>query len=388
MRIAIICTLYPPYVLGGAEISTSLLAKGLANKGHEVTVITTGNKQKEEIVDGIRVYRVKNKNIYWRYPQRDKHIIRKSIWHLIDIYNIAYKKNIKELLCQIKPDIVHTGNLCGLSTIVWSIAKSLKIPIVHTLRDYYLMCPQQTMMKGTSSCEKQCIICKSYSVIKKNLSQNVDAVIGISKFILDKHLISGYFKESKIREVIPNSVDLKIDTNRRNKNHSIGYIGRLSPEKGLEFMIDAFNASNHYNYKLIIAGDGNKNYANGLKEKYASEDVHFIGKQSIADFLLNIDLLIVPSLWNEPFGRVVIEAYAAHCPVLIAENGGLKELVNKNISYTFNTNNTSSLIELLNNFYKNKLFNNTDFDETFNGILTQYSEERVINDYINIYSKI
>ena len=60
MRIAIICTLYPPYVLGGAEISTSLLAKGLANKGHEVTVITTGNKQKEEIVDGIRVYRVKN----------------------------------------------------------------------------------------------------------------------------------------------------------------------------------------------------------------------------------------------------------------------------------------------------------------------------------------
>ena len=96
MKIVIICTLYPPYILGGAEISISLLAKGLVAQGNEVAVITTGNSYKEEILDGVHVYRIKNRNIYWRYPQREKSILRKSLWHLIDIYNPLYEADIKK----------------------------------------------------------------------------------------------------------------------------------------------------------------------------------------------------------------------------------------------------------------------------------------------------
>ena len=382
MNILIICTLYPPHVLGGAEISISLLAEGLVENGHQVSVITTGNEYSEEIRNGVKVYRLKNRNIYWRYPQRDKSILKKSLWHLIDIYNWRYKKDVKRIVSKIKPDIINTSNLCGISSIVWDVVHKMKIPIVHTLRDYYLLCPQQTMIKGTTSCEKQCAICKTYSIVKKEMSQKVDAVVGISNFILQHHLSFGYFKNAIRKEVISNSIDFVSEQNKSVTN-SLGYIGRLSPEKGIEYMIEAFLKSTNQNKKLLIAGKGNKDYEQKLRSKYESDKVVFLGSQNQVSFFKMIDLLIVPSLWNEPFGRVVIEAYASKVPVFMASNGGLKELQVDNISWCFDTSQVDSLVNLLNNFNSSHI-DNAAFDE----IVNQYSREVIVTKYINLFEDL
>lgn len=385
MKIVIICTLYPPYILGGAEISISLLAKGLVAQGNEVAVITTGNSYKEEVLDGVHVYRIKNRNIYWRYPQREKSILRKSLWHLIDIYNPLYEADIKKILCSFQPDVINTSNLCGLSTMVWDIAHKLNIPIVHTLRDYYLLCPQQTMIKGTQSCEKQCLICRSYSAVKKKMSQKVDALVGISDFIREKHIRFGYFRNAKIVKTIPNSVDF-LQVNSKEATYCIGYIGRLSPEKGIEFMIDAFMESKlSKQYKILIAGTGNKSYVDSLKTKYALPQVVFVGKQKQMDFFRQIDLLVVPSLWDEPFGRVVIEAYASHCPVFMSDNGGLKELQVDGISWCFNTNNCKNLVSLFDSYTTNSI---TVEYTKFNQEIQKYTESRVTESYMGILKKI
>lgn len=385
MRINIICTLYPPHVLGGAEISTSLLAQGLARSGHEVTVITTGKTDSKEIIEGVTVYRLKIKNIYWRYPQREKPLVKKMLWHLLDIYNVGYKKRLHDLLLMIKPDIVHTGNLCGLSCIVWNIAKKQHIPIVHTLRDYYLLCPQQTMLKGTQSCQSQCLVCKSYSVIKKAMSQKVDAVVGISNFILNQHLKFGYFKKASISCVIPNSVEQHDTLQHVSGIKDIGYIGRLSPEKGVEMMIEAFISSNKGQNKLRIAGTGNSKYTDFLKKKYKDDNIIFCGQCKTSEFFQTIGLLIVPSLWNEPFGRVVIEAYSFQVPVLMAGNGGLVELAEKGISKMFSTESATSLTNLLNEYFCGAL--HVDYTH-FKQVMTQYSENSVTKAYIELYNKI
>lgn len=385
MKIVIICTLYPPYILGGAEISISLLAKGLVAQGNKVAVITTGNSYKEEVLDGVHVYRIKNRNIYWRYPQREKSILRKSLWHLIDIYNPLYEADIKKILCSFQPDVINTSNLCGLSTMVWNIAHKLNIPIVHTLRDYYLLCPQQTMIKGTQSCEKQCLICRSYSAVKKKMSQKVDALVGISDFIREKHIRFGYFRNAKIIETIPNSVG-SIQVKSINPTHCIGYIGRLSPEKGIEFMIESFMRSDiSKQYKLLIAGMGNNRYVNYLKAKYTISQVAFIGKQKQTDFFKQIDLLVVPSLWDEPFGRVVIEAYASHCPVFISKNGGLKELQVDGISWCFNTYDNKDLMSLFDGFYNNKIVVDKSL---FDKEIEKYSDAKVIESYLDVFKKV
>lgn len=382
MRILIICTLYPPYVLGGAEISISLLAEGLAANGHQVSVITTGDEYSEELRNGVKVYRLKNRNIYWRYPQRDKNLLKKTLWHLIDIYNWSYKKDIKRIVSEIKPDIINTSNLCGISSIVWDVAHKINIPIVHTLRDYYLLCPQQTMIKGTTSCEKQCAICKTYSFVKKEMSQKVDAVVGISNFILKHHLKFGYFKKAKRKVVISNSIDFISEQNQSITN-SFGYIGRLSPEKGIEFMIEAFLKSTNQNRKLLIAGKGNKDYEQKLRSKYESDRVVFLGSQNQVSFLKMIDLLIVPSLWNEPFGRVVIEAYASKVPVFMASNGGLEELQVDNISWCFDTNQIDTLINLFDNFNP-KYVDSSIFDK----IVKHYSQDVIVKKYMDLFTDI
>lgn len=386
MKICIICTLYPPFVLGGAEISTALLAQGLVRNGHEVSVITTGNTYSKETIEGVTVYRLENKNIYWRYPQRDKPLAKKMLWHFFDMYNVRYQKKLQDLLSMLKPDIVHTGNLCGLSCIVWNVAKQQHIPIVHTLRDYYLLCPQQTMIKGAQSCQSQCLVCKSYSVMKKNMSQKVDAVVGISNFILRQHLEFGYFKNTTAIRVIPNSIEPNIIPTNTAEIKDIGYIGRLSPEKGIELMIEAFIGShNKGKNKLRIAGSGNKKYIDSLKNKYQDEHIVFCGKCKPADFFRTIGLLIVPSLWNEPFGRVVIEAYSAHIPVLMANNGGLAELAEQGISEVFPTKSTAPLTNLLDKFFNGTLrFDHNRFQQA----ITQYTENSVTKAYIELYSKI
>lgn len=385
MKICIVCTLYPPYILGGAEISTALLAQGLVRSGHEVTVITTGQTDSKEIIEGVMVYRLKNKNIYWRYPQRDKPLAKKMLWHFFDIYNMGYQKSLQSLLSMLKPDIIHTGNLCGLSCVVWDVANQQHIPIIHTLRDYYLLCPQQTMIKGTQSCQSQCLVCKSYSVIKKIMSQKVDAVVGISHFILNHHLKFGYFKNARLTCVIPNSIKPHNMLQQTLGIKDIGYIGRLSPEKGIELMIEAFINSNKGANKLRIAGTGNKKYVNFLQKKYNNKNIVFCGKCNPTDFFQTIGLLIVPSLWNEPFGRVVIEAYSACIPVLMASNGGLAELAEQGISEIFSTDSTIQLINLLDKYFNGTL----QFDYTrFQQVIMQYSESNVTKSYIELYKKI
>lgn len=205
MRIAIICSLYPSYIVGGAEISTSLLAKELSRKGHEVHVITQGELDEMVNNDNITIHRLRSRNIYWEYRTHDRGAIKRLLWHVVDIYNPFLTKHLSYLLNTIHPDIVHTNNIAGISCVAWDVAHRLNIPIVHTLRDYYLMCPKSTMMRNHKSCVKQCNTCQKFSIAKRRISQKVDAVVGISEYILKRHVEAGFFKKS-IARVIPNCV--------------------------------------------------------------------------------------------------------------------------------------------------------------------------------------
>ena len=385
MKVAMVCTLYPPYVLGGAEKSTALLAKAIKDRGVEVFVVTTGQYDSVDVVDGITVYRLKNRNIYWRYPQRDKPLAKKMLWHAIDIYNVGYKSALRDLLSRQKPDIVHTGNLCGLSSVVWGVAHALGIPVVHTLRDYYLLCPQQSMMHDTNPCEEQCVVCRGYSVLKKFMSRKVDAVVGISRFILDRHRGFGYFGDAKIACVIPNSVERGEACDAGKSKRAIGYIGRLSPEKGVELLADAFKQLGDNGYELLIAGTGNEKYVSYLKHKYEGGGIRFCGVCSPADFFSRISLLVVPSLWDEPFGRVVIEAYHSHIPVFMADNGGLSELAEEGISRLFATDSPGMLASLLAGYFGGEIvFDGSRFDV----VVRKYSESKVADAYIGLYGKL
>lgn len=88
MKLLTISSLYYPYVIGGAENSTRMIAEGMINFGFSSVVITIAPEEKIEEVNGVKVYYVTKRNLYHFFPKRAQRPgpIR-LLWHLIDLYN-------------------------------------------------------------------------------------------------------------------------------------------------------------------------------------------------------------------------------------------------------------------------------------------------------------
>ncbi|PRX56934.1 glycosyltransferase family 4 protein [Flagellimonas meridianipacifica] len=341
MRILIFNTLYTPYRIGGAEISVQDLAENLSKKNIVVGVVTLGENQEKKIINGISIWRLKLQNIFWPFEEKELTALQKLIWHIRDVNNRSYKRTISQIFEEFKPDIVHTNNLAGFSVNIWSIAALKKIKVVHTLRDYYLQCPRTTKFKGKSLCTKKCIECNLLSLTKKKKSQKVHCVIGISSFILTNHISNGYFLNSK-RKVISNGFKIPIEMNKNFKLDNLeeiqfGFIGQINPSKGLELLIESLSlVKSEFNWVLHVAGKIDKTYQEKLTSKLLKGKVFFHGYVDPAYFFKKIDTLVVPSIWEEPFGRVVLEGLIYKKPILGSNRGGIPEILGeKNRAFIF-----------------------------------------------------
>lgn len=386
MRILIFNELYTPNKKGGAEVSTQLLAESLVELGHEIHICTSSNKNSDEIINGVVIHRRKQHNIYWSFYHDSMPVWKKTIWHLVEMYNLFGYWTIRNIIHLVAPDVIHTNVFTGFSVIVWRIAKKHKIPVVHTLRDYYLMCVRSILFNRGHDCSKTCGLCRFVSEPKRIMSQYVAAVVGISHFILDKHINASYFKSVNIKSVIPNAVSISSPSvmHYMERNYSIGYLGRIHESKGIEYLIESFLSIKNTNYILQIGGDGEQDYVERLKMKYSSKKVQFLGKVNSEEFLKKIRLLVVPSLWEEPFGRVIIEAHACACPVLVSNRGGMPELINNHNGRVFDLGVKGTLSCLLEHFIQRKLI----FDVNSSEALELYSNDAVVNQYIDVYNEV
>ena len=110
-----------------------------------------------------------------------------------------------------------------------------------------------------------------------------------------------------------------------------------------------------------------------------------MGYQKSNVFFQNIDILIIPSLWPEPFGRVAIEAAAHNIYLLVANSGGLIDIV-KDLKYgcIFNKKDKDDLYEKMKWIIKNK-----KYDERINvSNLNRYSPDNIAELYIHFYNEV
>jgi glycosyltransferase involved in cell wall biosynthesis len=334
--------------MGGAEISTQILAESLSDIT-KVNIITVGGHRKkegiiEEEINKVSVLRLPSNNLYWIGERKKRHIINKILWHIINGYNVFQYKEVKRVLLKVQPSIIHTQNLPGLSLGVWKAAHELGIPIVHTLRDYSLLCPVHSSIYSTM-----------YRKIVRNNSKNVSSVIGISNFILNKHLDEGLFQFSK-KYVVPNVVEDAVISKEKNftKNPLIlGYFGQLESNKGVQFLIQAVKKIPcEIVSRLFIVGNGQ------LKEELLDQSdndprIIFLGKleqKKVRDIMGQVDLTIVPSIWEEPFGRVIIESYQVGTPVYASNVGGIPEVIISS-KFLFEPQNSNAILKAVKSYF-------------------------------------
>lgn len=179
---------------------------------------------------------------------------------------------------------------------------------------------------------------------------------------------------------------------RKNKEHTIriGYLGRLSNEKGIEYLIEASKKLliNEVDHKITIAGDTEdirfRKYINKIiKKSKFNNKINFIGKLNEVqkkDFFHNIDIFVLPSVNSfEAFGIVQLEAMSYGIPVIASNIAGVRTIIQKTKNgFLFNNKNSKDLYE------KILLCNESKFDSNFikNNTKIEYSREKFKNNVL------
>jgi len=349
------------YPKGGAEISTLTTGNLLSKKGHEVFYWGMDHPENPDYP---------YKEYFVPYIDFSKHmnILQKFRVMLKIWYSLESKRKIEKLIKIINPDIVHLNNIHHhLSPSILDSLTKRNIPVVMTLRDYKIVCPCYYLMRPDGVICEKCKGGKYYfcflgkctkGSFSKSLINTVEMYIHHKILhIFDKvdlFISPSLFLKNKLREMgftkgitcLPNFVDLaNYSPQYRWKERSVVYFGRLSHEKGLTTLLEAVKG---LNIILKIIGDGP--IRRRLEQKVSDEkinNVEFMGYKSGEELKKEIKssiATVLPSEWNEPFGRAIIESFALGKPVIGARIGGIPELVKDGqTGYTFEPGNAIDL---------------------------------------------
>ncbi len=358
MKICFISNLYPPYLIGGAEKYVEEIARHLS-KENEVEIITTkpydglnSLKPSVETQDKLKIYRFFPINVYHTYYAKKTNNLIKPFWHLIDQWNPHTYFVVKNILKREMPDVVHTHNLGGLSLSTFYAVKSLDLPLVHTIHDYSLLCPNAMLLHSSGRiCKHPKYPCKVYCCLKRKFADyKPDMVSAPSQFVLDRHIKASFFEISKTLKL---PLGIELEDTKINKDYEtidILYVGQLAKHKGIPILIEAFKKVKNKNVRLCIIGKGpNMEWFEKLSE--GDERIKFYGfisESKLREHYEQANITVVPSIWYDNSPMVIYESLMNGTPVIGSRIGGIPELIEEGYNgFLFEPGNTEQLKTIL-----------------------------------------
>ncbi len=266
------------------------------------------------------------------------------------IWNRTSYREIRDVIRQHRPDVAHFNNTFPLiSPAGYYAARKEGLPVIQTLRNYRLICPDAYFLRNQKICEScmgrmfawPAIVHACYrkdrsasTVVASMLATHrllgtwknaVDVYIALTEFGR-KTFIRGGLPEKKI-VVKPNFVYPDPGPGKGLGNYAI-FIGRLSEEKGINTLLEAWRLLDN-DVPLKIVGTGP---LESIVQAEASRDERIVcvGQQSpsaVARLVGDATFLVFPSLWYEGMPRTIIEAFAKGTPVLASKLGAMQELI-------------------------------------------------------------
>lgn len=332
---------------------------------------------------------------------------------LFSIWNIHTKIKLEKKIKSFKPDIIHVHNWhFGCGPIIFRIAKKYKTPIIHTVHNYRIICPSAFLLYKNQLFKASLKENFPWTAVRNKVYHNsiiltfwlafiiwfhkkigtwnkIDKYIFLNQFTLD------IFKEAKIKLdttkfiIKPNfCIEVNKQISIQRENYFL-YIGRLSQEKGIQILIDAFKGTN---FILRIAGDGpmKKEVIEAQKKSNNIKYLGMLSSSSVKEELIRAQALVFPSLWFETFGMTIIEAFSCSTPVIASSIGAPKSMItNDETGLFFNTGDSIDLQQKIKKYDslsdKKKIIMQNNAINIFD---EKYSVKNQIGYFEKIYSSI
>ncbi len=340
MKFLVVCSIFPPDAMGGAELSAYSCAKWLIGQGHEVSVLTTAKAQSDEIrgatIDGMKVWRLFWPRIYPIHMHAGQSAVRKVVWHLQDHFHPASQRILAEVIQEVQPDCINLHLVTGIGHNALSVLKDFPdIPIFYFLHDLGLACVRSTMFRSGVNCEKKCLECRASSFLKFNHLHKQNVFTFISPSASNLNTLKKQTPIKKFHSTVVPNFDFEASLARVNRTAGTPlrfiFVGRLHQTKGVHFLLGVFNmlAGEGHRFHIKIVGGGPEERS--LKEAYQHHKwITFTGRLSASQVKSEMsaaDVLCVPSLWRENHPGVVRHALRAGVPALVSDTGGSAEMI-------------------------------------------------------------
>jgi len=406
IRVLLVSEYFPPKIMGGGEINLFLLAKTLAEKDVDVYVLTSHHKRLKTYEENEGV------NIYRRLKTGSNATGIISNFKRRFIFPNSVVDEIIKIKKEIDIDVIH---FIGTSVIAAKKLKDVKKLLFATIESYPTLCPKgDRIYHGAGECKIVCsfteflkcqfnsseigkmknrfylkynplFLTYLYRYYKKlNNSLKYCNLIAISNYI--KNLLKKHGMESK---VVPNVIDVSKFYSKKRKPGKVRivYLGSLTKYKGAHILLQALKG---LNCRCDLYGEGiMKDELNKMILDYDLDvEIHSpVPYEKIPLLYANSDIVVFPSVWPEPFGRIAIEAMAAGKAVIGSDIGGIKETVEKVAGIIIKPGNVDGLRKAL-----KKLIDNPKLRANMGNMgvkaVKKYSKENVIKKIIKEYNSV
>lgn len=294
-------------------------------------------------------------------------VLRKASLMASTTWNRKTYADLRALIRKERPHIAHCHNFLPLvSPAAYYACHSAGVPVVQSLHNYRLFCPAGTLFAGNQRCErcKRSLAKAAYRKCYRDShaetaavslmlgahrwrgtwSRGVDAYIAPSTFCRDYFVARG-LPPSKVH-LKPNFLARDPGPRAECGDYAL-FLGRLSPEKGVLEMIEAWTRLPQV--KLLLAGDGPLHDEAQRAASRTGGHVKLLGQLTAEQTLARIKgarFVIFPSRWYEPFGMGLLEAAACGVPAIASRIGAIPELVHHGqTGLLFDPENFNELVE-------------------------------------------
>lgn len=336
------------YRKGGAETVFFDTGDLLVARGHEIIPFSMQHEKNEEspyakyFISKVEWY---GENISaW---QKFKNLGR--LFHSFEA-----KTNLKKLLAEKPVDLVHLHNVYHQMSpsFLKFLKKEYDLPLLMTVHDYKLICPNYSMLAAGESCEA-CFQNKYYKAIGRACHKGSRVTSGLLACEMTYHKLRGSYEHldalicpsefmmKKLEQwgvktpkyLLPNFIDLAKFQPAEKLGDYLLYFGRLSEEKGVDVLLAAMeNLPGKISLKIVGAGNLQENLLQLMRQKKLEDRVQFLGFQegaALHDLIRQARLVLLPSISYENCPLSILEAFALGKPVVASAIGGIPELLQR-----------------------------------------------------------